>query len=163
MDKFTITRSLHVLGLKPGADARQIREAFRKLARAHHPDIAGARGAKKFEQITEAYAILKNIPEMEVKNEPEIKNPPPRESFFARWRRERNERANAAEGAKRESERARAEKIETIIGGASKKISSIIEKTEKEKRTRETEAIRLRLLSERPEVRNIALKKNPAR
>jgi hypothetical protein len=45
-----------LLGLEPGADAAQIRRAFRKLSREHHPDVGGDR--RSYERITVAYAVL---------------------------------------------------------------------------------------------------------
>lgn len=45
-----------VLGVDPGAEAAQIRRAFRKLSREHHPDLGGDR--LSYERITVAYAVL---------------------------------------------------------------------------------------------------------
>lgn len=51
-----------VLGVPRNADEKQIKEAFRKLARKFHPDVnPGDKGAEaKFKQINEAYEVLSN-------------------------------------------------------------------------------------------------------
>ena len=48
------------LGVKKGASADDIKQAFRKLARVHHPDVAKnkAAGEEKFKEINEAYEVL---------------------------------------------------------------------------------------------------------
>lgn len=47
------------LGLNRGAEARQIKAAYRRLARKYHPDVNKDPGAgRKFQQATEAYEIL---------------------------------------------------------------------------------------------------------
>ena len=49
-----------VLGLEKGADEKEIRKAFRKLAKKYHPDMnPGDKDAEaKFKEASEAYAIL---------------------------------------------------------------------------------------------------------
>src|ERR1700755_1542627 len=49
-----------VLGLKKGATADEIKKAYRRLARKHHPDVnPGDKSAEdKFKKITEANDIL---------------------------------------------------------------------------------------------------------
>ena len=49
-----------VLGIPRNADSREIRQAFRKLARQHHPDVnPGDKGAEdKFKLINEAHSVL---------------------------------------------------------------------------------------------------------
>jgi len=49
---------LQTLGLKPGATEKEIRRAYRKLAREHHPDLAGASHKARFQEIHAAYARL---------------------------------------------------------------------------------------------------------
>jgi curved DNA-binding protein len=50
-----------VLGISRDADLDQIKKAYRKLARAHHPDMSKAVDAEsKFKEAVEAYATLKN-------------------------------------------------------------------------------------------------------
>src|SRR3989338_2588145 len=48
-----------VLGLKKGASEAEIKSAYRKLARLHHPDIDKSEGADvRFKEIGEAYQVL---------------------------------------------------------------------------------------------------------
>jgi hypothetical protein len=49
------------LGLSPDATWEDIKRAFRRMARAYHPDVAGPSGARKFTEITEAYMALKEL------------------------------------------------------------------------------------------------------
>src|SRR5512138_520065 len=50
----------HVLGVAKGASAKEIKAAFRKLARKHHPDVnQGNKEAEaRFKEINEAYEVL---------------------------------------------------------------------------------------------------------
>ena len=50
-----------LLGIKEDASRREVNAAYRRLAKTHHPDRGG--DPAKFQQITEAYTILKNKPE----------------------------------------------------------------------------------------------------
>uniref|UniRef100_A0A0D9XAJ6 J domain-containing protein n=1 Tax=Leersia perrieri TaxID=77586 RepID=A0A0D9XAJ6_9ORYZ len=45
-----------VLGLRAGATVREIKAAYRRLARERHPDVAG--GADEFVRLHDAYATL---------------------------------------------------------------------------------------------------------
>jgi len=47
-----------VLGLVPGATAGEIRSAYRRLAKMHHPDTAGERSLSRFLAIKAAYEEL---------------------------------------------------------------------------------------------------------
>ncbi|XP_021902679.1 chaperone protein dnaJ 11, chloroplastic-like [Carica papaya] len=47
-----------VLGIQMGATCKEIKIAYRKLARTLHPDVAGA--ASEFIRVHEAYATLSN-------------------------------------------------------------------------------------------------------
>jgi DnaJ-class molecular chaperone len=48
-----------VLGIKKGASEQEIKSAYRKLARQHHPDVDKSPGAAdKFKEISEAYQVL---------------------------------------------------------------------------------------------------------
>ena len=49
-----------VLGVSRKASEKEIRQAYRKLTRQHHPDVnKGDKGAEaKFKQINEAYTVL---------------------------------------------------------------------------------------------------------
>ena len=48
-----------VLGVSKDADEKEIKSAFRKLAKQYHPDVNKEAGAEaKFKEIGEAYAVL---------------------------------------------------------------------------------------------------------
>src|SRR5580698_8685847 len=49
-----------ILGVSRTATPEEIKQAFRKLARLHHPDVAKnkAAGEAKFKEINEAYEVL---------------------------------------------------------------------------------------------------------
>src|SRR3970282_2371577 len=48
-----------VLGVARDADDRRIKQAYRRLARKHHPDVSRAKGsADRFKEINEAYEVL---------------------------------------------------------------------------------------------------------
>lgn len=48
-----------ILGVPKGASADEIKSAYRKLARKHHPDVDKSAGAaEKFKELSEAYQVL---------------------------------------------------------------------------------------------------------
>ncbi len=47
-----------ILQVDPRADQTTIKQAFRRLARQFHPDIAGAAATAHFQQLNEAYRVL---------------------------------------------------------------------------------------------------------
>ena len=50
-----------ILGLTRGADADEIKRAYRKLARKFHPDVSKEKNAEaKFKEVQEAYEVLKD-------------------------------------------------------------------------------------------------------
>jgi hypothetical protein len=62
-----LTRSaaLAMLGLSERASAREVSQAYRRLAKTTHPDLAGPRdhdAARRFAALTEAYQLLTLTP-----------------------------------------------------------------------------------------------------
>lgn len=49
------------LGVRPDADPSQIRDAYRRLARVHHPDARGGRISPEMSAINEAYRVLSDV------------------------------------------------------------------------------------------------------
>ena len=50
-----------ILGVQPEADEKEIKAAYRKLARKYHPDVnADAEAESKFKEVAEAYKVLKD-------------------------------------------------------------------------------------------------------
>jgi curved DNA-binding protein len=50
-----------ILGVDPGADAKAIKAAYRKLARKYHPDVSAEGDAEeRFKELSEAYEVLKD-------------------------------------------------------------------------------------------------------
>lgn len=50
-----------ILGVKEDADDKEIKAAYRKLARKYHPDVNAEKGAEdKFKEVAEAYQVLKD-------------------------------------------------------------------------------------------------------
>lgn len=48
-----------ILGIKPDADTKEVKTAYRKLARKYHPDVSKERDAeKRFKDVSEAYEVL---------------------------------------------------------------------------------------------------------
>ena len=47
-----------ILNLSPEADIEEIKQAFRRLARQFHPDVAGEGSRERFQQIHQAYQVL---------------------------------------------------------------------------------------------------------
>ena len=49
-------RALRLLGLEPGASPQAIKRAYRRLAKAHHPDLGG--DVEAFHRLDAAYRLL---------------------------------------------------------------------------------------------------------
>ena len=47
-----------ILGLTPDADEREIRTAYRKMAKKYHPDAGAGSSAERFRDIQDAYELL---------------------------------------------------------------------------------------------------------
>src|SRR4029077_13485916 len=49
------------LGVSRGADAEEVKRAYRKLARKYHPDVSKEKNAEaKFKDVQEAYEVLRD-------------------------------------------------------------------------------------------------------
>jgi DnaJ domain len=57
-----------VLGLAPGADVDEVRRAYRRLVRLHHPDVAPVEPGSlaRFQEITSAYTAIIREPQVQV-------------------------------------------------------------------------------------------------
>src|ERR1700730_1851235 len=50
-----------VLGVTRGAEADEVKRAYRKLARKYHPDVSKEKNAEnKFKEVQEAYEVLRD-------------------------------------------------------------------------------------------------------
>jgi len=47
-----------ILGISPGADEKEIRTAYRKLARRYHPDTGAGSSEERFREIQDAYNTI---------------------------------------------------------------------------------------------------------
>ncbi|MCL1875164.1 MAG: J domain-containing protein [Synergistaceae bacterium] len=162
---YKINSSFNLLGLKPGADARQIRSAFRRLARTHHPDIAGSFSTKKYEQISNAYILLKNLSPEELSCCDASLDCPPdkRVSFFIWWKRKYSEKEQSREAkiraeheeevAKEARERAIYEHVDSVLEKLAREINTIRKRKQNEVQNKEISDIIIRLEASREEVR----------
>jgi curved DNA-binding protein len=88
------------LGVPVDADLQQIKKAYRKLARLHHPDVSKATGAEaRFKEAAEAYATLKDSEKRAAYDE--LGRRPPGEEFSAppQWRHDHATEAAGFENA----------------------------------------------------------------
>lgn len=88
------------LGVPIDADLPQIKKAYRKLARLHHPDVSKASDAEtRFKEAAEAYATLKDSEKRAAYDE--LGRRPQGEEFSAppQWRRDHAGEATGFEGA----------------------------------------------------------------
>jgi len=76
-----------VLGINENADTATVKEAYRKLARQHHPDRGG--DVEKFKEATEAYSILSDE-----RKRHQYHNPPQNFGFETLFGQELNPFAN---------------------------------------------------------------------
>ncbi|MDX6595257.1 MAG: curved DNA-binding protein [Solirubrobacterales bacterium] len=61
MPPVTFRDYYEVLGVPRGASEEEIRSAYRKLARTHHPDVSKDPGAEdRFKEVSEAYEVLRD-------------------------------------------------------------------------------------------------------
>ena len=135
------------MGLEIGATPDDIHSAFRKLARELHPDVTGQKSSLRFQQITGAYTLLKNLSPEELSSLTESLSDNEKERI-------------------RQAEKKRREESERLARSA--KIDGIITKYESDFRDyytnrksgddSEMKAIILRMRSQKPGVINAALK-----
>ncbi len=64
-----------ILNLSPEADIEDIKQAFRRLARQFHPDVAGEGSRERFQQIYQAYQVLSD-PEQRRRYDAQRRSPP---------------------------------------------------------------------------------------
>ena len=85
------------LGVPPDATTAQIKKAYRKLARQHHPDTnPGDPGAAtRFKTITEAYEVLTDPARRRPTTRPGPRSPPPRSPPRTRWPGHQRRRATS--------------------------------------------------------------------
>ena len=168
---FKIDSCFRTLELKPGADGSQIRSAFRRLARTHHPDIAGTFGVQKYEQISNAYSLLKSLTleELSIFEAQLIRSGNKRESFFTKWQRKQVEKKRAREAelheareeataTKKARERALSLRIDYILNKCVREASIICKKNKNELLNNEISDIIIRLEASRYEVRLMAMR-----
>ena len=178
-----IVQNLRILGLPPDATADDVRSAFRRLAKIYHPDLAGRQYARKFEQISNAYAILKELPPEEffhadavAKNTQDIgtlKNDTPGFRFSFRgalgkplvWYRKRQERIGAekerrhraSEDARKKILREEKACIDAILNRGERLLGYLLNRRESEFRRISIQGLVLRLSSNRRQSRHLAL------
>ena len=140
MDNAEIIASLHVLGLEAGASTEDIHSAFRRLARELHPDVTGQKSSFRFQQVTGAYTVLKNITPEEL--ESVTKNIPEYEKV-------------------RLKKSAYSAKIDSILTKYESELKEYIYSSGRETGDdAEMKAVILRMRSTRPKVINAALKRS---
>jgi curved DNA-binding protein CbpA len=108
------------LGVSPGVSDQELRSAYRRLVRLHHPDHNGGsvESARRFEAIQEAYSRIRELR----KTAPPHGRPtgaapdPGLEARLAEIERELREAQRAREQARREAARARREAREAAAG-----------------------------------------------
>ena len=179
-----VNASLRALGLEPGATAADVRSAFRRLARSCHPDVAGRREARRFQQIAGAYSLLKGLtPEdlMRLTSVSGVSGVPretPRRrqtSPLSDWYRRRKEKtleepseATAAQDVadteeRRKAElrereaRQRSERVDRVLDQYDRSLSRRLERMERSADEGLVQDILSRLVSSVPEVRRLAL------
>ncbi|MDR1730487.1 MAG: DnaJ domain-containing protein [Synergistaceae bacterium] len=172
-----IVRSLRILGLSSDATAVDVRRAFRRLAKTCHPDVVGRRGARRFEQIAGAYAFLRSLPPEQFPKdvpEPVEKTPSPNDKSEKKvsgwysplfWRRIFRERSVAKEGQtpriardmEEKNRQAREFRIEQVLSRGERTLGEVLSRMREQNREVDTRDLVLRLLSDVPDVRRLAL------
>jgi hypothetical protein len=170
-----IIHNLRILGLPPNATAAEVRVAFRRLAKTCHPDVAGRQGSRRFEQITGAYTFLRGLPPEALRHVTSVSGMTPPSPARKKpgwvnplsWRRkrrepleeqeEREEQARRAQEAEEKRRRIREARAEQILARGERAVEDLLRRMEEEMRNCNTQDLTLRLLSETPEVRHLAL------
>lgn len=169
--KLKIKSSLRTLELEPDASPDEIKTAFKKLAKIYHPDVAAPKDAWRFQQITGAYSLLKNLNFLENLDLDNL-NLEDLENFnnFNDSEVSRDDKADLSEEqddtkAKREAQARNKNfelKIDKILTRCEDEINNYINKSERISKRAEQELkdnIIFRLNSQLREVRNIAIKR----
>ena len=178
--KFKIKSSLKTLGLELDASPDEIRAAFRELARIYHPDVAAPKDAWRFQQITGAYSLLKNLNFLEnldidnltaedLENLKDLKDFKDFKSDNANAneaeaKEDKNDRDDEAEDV---AEQARAKnfaaKIDAVLTRYENEIENFIANQNQEAEQAQTQELKdniiFRLNSQSSAVRNIAIKR----
>ena len=92
----SVNRYLEVLGLQPGVTEKEIKSAYRRLAKKYHPDVNPGEDAKrKFIEINEAYNFLTNVGPTPHEEEVTYNYNPTAQEYDARraWARAKAEQA----------------------------------------------------------------------
>ncbi|MBQ9564236.1 MAG: DnaJ domain-containing protein [Synergistaceae bacterium] len=160
-----IKASLKALGLEPGATLEDVHVAFRNLARACHPDVAGREGAARFQEITSAYSLLKGLsPEQLAAEEAKEAEPSStgqgRTTLFDWYQKRRREQLGetvkkAEPSSRRPSPLAR--RVDRVLDQYEREVSRLQERTTQETDLEQVKGLLLRLRSSKPEVRRLAL------
>jgi hypothetical protein len=164
-----IVYNLRILGLPPDATAAEVRVAFRRLARTCHPDVAGRQGARRFEQIAGAYTFLRSLPPGDLRRNTPTPSPSarktPRWNNPLAWRRTRQERVEleeeknrvATQDAETKTRQIRESRVEQILTRGERAVDELLRRVEEETRSCDVRDLALRLSSEIPAVRHLAL------
>jgi len=166
--------SFRTLGLSPDASWDDVKSAFRRLALACHPDVAGPASARRFQEITQAYMTLRQTIEGDPGGAGARRAPsaPPRKTgMFARvlggwwtwWRSRRIRREESrAEGRRQaweetEKRRRRQTLVDGILDEAELRFQDVLRRSVVGGREDAVELHLERLSSGHPVVRCMAL------
>ena len=132
-----------ILGIERSATYTAIRDAYRRLARQHHPDVSGASDAEeRFKQINEAYDILRD-PRKRADYDVHLLA---QDRASARRRSAKDERQR--QQAERERQRQREEAERRYREQVERRQRELQERREREERVRRAEEERRRLQAE---------------
>lgn len=167
----SLDSKFRTLGLQPGASWDEVKAAFRRLARVHHPDIAGPAGARRFSEITQAYMALKesispgvrgSLADAVSQAEPEVA-PQKKESLWYRFikkffsRSQEDEEPVVVEDAPRAAHPGRSRFAESAVAVAESRLDQLFVKAEELKQRNRIDAFVRRLRSKHPAVVLLAI------